>query len=72
MKKEITITLTSKEIEALEISVASQQSILRDQIDRLEQHYKTDFCAELVNKKRVLVEELEKLFHKLYEAEKRI
>lgn len=72
MEKEITITLTPEEIECLEISIVSEQGILRDKIDNLSEHNKTGINTKSINQKRAFIEKLEKLYDKLYEAEKSI
>lgn len=70
MKKEITVTLTSKEIESLQISICSQKIILQEEIERLSKGNKTGINTQLINKKRILITKLDDLFTKLYTAEK--
>lgn len=70
MKKEITVTLTSKEIESLQISICNSKNILQEEIERLSKGNKTGINTQLINKKRILITKLDDLFTKLYTAEK--
>ena len=72
MKKEITVTLTSKEIESLQISICSQKIILQEEIERLSKGNKTGINTQLINKKRILITKLDDLFTKLYTAKNRV
>lgn len=70
MKKEITVTLTSKEIESLQISICNSKNILQEEIERLSKGNKTGINTQLIIKKRILITKLDDLFTKLYTAEK--
>lgn len=72
MEKEIsiTVTLTLKEIESLQISICNSKIILQEEIERLSEGNKTGINTQLINKKRILITKLDDLFTKLYTAEK--
>lgn len=68
--KEITITLTAKEIEALQISVCAERLNLENDIDRLKEHNRTGINTKKIKAKAERVQDLDALFDKLYQAEK--
>ena len=70
MDKYITIKLTEQEINDLQISVCAYKNKLEDSIDYLKERNKTGINTELIRKKAKLIQRLDAIFDKLYEAEK--
>ena len=68
--KEITITLTAKEIEALQISICAEKLNLEDEIDNLNERNETGINTNKIRLKAERIQDLEALFYKLYQAEK--
>ena len=70
--KSITINLTEKEIEALQISIFANKLKLEEDVERLKEHNRSGINTKLIKKKGERIEELYELFDKLYTAEKLI
>ena len=69
MKNNITIILTAEEIEALQISICANKLDLEEAIDHLKEYNKTGINTNKIRQKAELIQRLDALFDKLYEAE---
>ena len=67
--QKVTIELTIKEIQNLQISLSAAQLRLQEDVDRLSDHNTTGINTKKINAKKALIKELELLFDKLYDAE---
>ena len=67
--KTFTIELTAKEIEALQICLCAEHSILEEEVSRLERHNTTGINTHKIELKRRCMEVCDSLWNKLYEAE---
>ena len=70
--KTIAIELTAREIEVLQICLCSQRMILEDRVAILANHNKTGINTKVIENKRKCMNECDRLFDKLYEAEQQI
>ena len=70
MKKNITINLTAREIEALQISISAAVLDLEKEVDNLKEHNKSGINTNSIRLKADRINELNTLWEKLYDAEK--
>lgn len=68
-KKEITIKLTEREINALQICLSAEILTLQNEIDRMKDHNKTGINTRKIKLKAERIEECDALWSKLYKAE---
>lgn len=68
--KNITITLTEKEIDALQISICANKLKLEEDIERLKEHNLSGVNTKLIRQKAERILEIEDLFDKLCLATK--
>ena len=67
--KTFTVELTAREIEVLQICLCEEHLILEEKVAHLMNHNKTGINTKVIEKKRNCMEECDRLFTKLYEAE---
>ena len=63
-----TIELTEKEIEALQIALCAERLRLGESVDHLMDHNKTGINTKAINSKKQRMEDCDRLFDKLYNA----
>lgn len=67
--KEYTVKLTAKDIDILQICLCEERLILEKQVDHLSNHNLTGINTAAINKKRNCMEECDRLFALLLNAE---